>query len=135
MTQQGNDHSSDGLGDRTRPAKNDTYLNRLNQVDDQSDLKSEVLEARLTKASKKLAQAIAYPPDGTYPANMCHVVASIERWAEALLENHRWTEQPQRHWLRQIGLDVLKVIESEQECSTNDYAECIHQLQKHNKRI
>lgn len=135
MAQQGNDHTSDGLGDRSRPSDNDTYLNRLNQVNEPSDLKSDVLEVRLTKASKKLAQVIAYPPDGTYPANIVHTVAAIESWAEALLENHRWTEQPQRHWLRQISLDVIKIVEGERECATNDYAEGIHRLEKQSKKI
>ena len=135
MAQFGNDHTSDGLGDRTGPIGGEHYNNKLNQVDEKPDMKTDLLELRLEKASKKAAQSIAYPPDGTYPANLAHVIASIERWAEALLENHRWTEQSQRKWLRQLGLDVLKIVELERECSSNDYAESLYQLRKHTKRV
>jgi hypothetical protein len=135
MAHQGNDHSSDGLGDRHRTSGDRHYLNLLKGVDQVPSLTNELLELRLTKASKMLAQSIAYPPDGTYPANMWHVVSAIERWAEVLLETCERTGESQRTWLKQVVLDVIAILESERDCSANDYAEGIYRLQKHNKRI
>jgi hypothetical protein len=135
MAQFGNDHTRDGLGDPIRRVEGEHFNNQLDQVDDKSSLSVELIELRLAKATKKLAQAIAYPPDGTYPANMCHVVACIENWADILVAAAERSKASRSNYLKQLTESVIRVIELERECSSNDYAESRYQLRKHLKRI
>jgi hypothetical protein len=135
MTQFGNDHASDGLGDKTRRLEGEHYNNKLDQVADQPSLTVELLELRLTKSAKKLAQAIAYPPDGTYPTNLAHVVSCIQHWCDVLVLTVERSPRPTSKYIKQLTDAVINVVQLERECSSNDYAESLYQLRKQLKRI